>query len=282
MLGSKRNYFYLVAGLPELLIDQSKVSIALTDFKEELQHHLHPRDYQLIRQIFMFFDNHNILNLLNKKENSFLNLGNYSATELEELIKDPVSLPPYFIRFIHHFKDDIPVYEGFTWENQLTSLYYEYVCENGIPFTKSWFSFDLNLRNIITAINGKKHQIDIDYQLIGKNPVNDALLKSHAKDFGLSSAFPFIDKLVQLHDSDNLMEREMGIDLIRWDFLDQLNTFNYFTIEVLIAFTIKLSIVERWNRLSAEKGKTLFNKFLSELESSYKLPNEFLTTYGKN
>jgi len=42
----KRNYYYLVAGMPDIVLDQSKISVTLSEFKEELKVNLHPADYK--------------------------------------------------------------------------------------------------------------------------------------------------------------------------------------------------------------------------------------------
>ncbi|MFP4471998.1 MAG: DUF2764 family protein [Bacteroidales bacterium] len=45
--------------------------------------------------------------------------------------------------------------------------------------------------------------------------------------------------------------------------------------ERILAFTIKLGIVERWLGIDVDHGKEMFKKLMSELQASYKLPESF-------
>ena len=56
----KRNYHYLVAGLPDIIPDQKKVSLTIIDFRQELEYHLHADDFSLIKLLFLPYDNTNL------------------------------------------------------------------------------------------------------------------------------------------------------------------------------------------------------------------------------
>ena len=62
-----RNYYYLVAGFPELSPDQKKLPFSLHEIKQELAIHLHKDDYRLVSYLFLEYDNQNLLNLLLKQ-----------------------------------------------------------------------------------------------------------------------------------------------------------------------------------------------------------------------
>ena len=99
----KRNYYYLVAGLPDIILDQKKVPFTLIEFKQELQYHLHPKDYQLVEYLFLPYDNSNFLNILLKNDAEFNPLGNYSESFLIEEIKEPENLPAYMLKFLEAY-----------------------------------------------------------------------------------------------------------------------------------------------------------------------------------
>jgi hypothetical protein len=115
----------------------------------------------------------------------------------------------------------------------------------------------------------------MDEELIREDDITDTLKKSHARDFGLSSEIDYIEKLISILESKNLLDREKNIDLLKWDYLDELITFHYFSIEVVLSYMIKLFIVDRWMKLDEETGKQLFEKFLNDLKTTYKFPIEF-------
>ncbi len=110
---------------------------------------------------------------------------------------------------------------------------------------------------------------------IDENFITEAIKRSTLKDFGLVNDFPIVEKLLTVDEIINVLEKEKALDMMRWDYLNELNTFNYFTIEVLVAYVIKLLIVERWLRLEPEIGKQMFKQIISELEKSYEFSKGF-------
>ena len=79
-------YYYLVAGLPELSLEDSKLSYTVADFKTEIYNGLSASDRKLIDLFYLKFDNANVLKLLKDKEAEIDKRGNYSAEELTEYI----------------------------------------------------------------------------------------------------------------------------------------------------------------------------------------------------
>ena len=72
-------YYYLVAGLPELSLEDSKLSYTVADFKTEIYSGLSASDQKLIDLFYLKFDNANVLKLLKDKEAEIDKRGNYSA-----------------------------------------------------------------------------------------------------------------------------------------------------------------------------------------------------------
>lgn len=270
-----RNYYYLVAGLPDIILEQNKLSITLEDFKQELLTHLHPSDYLLLEKLFLPADNRNVLNMLLKNIQEFDDSGKYTFDELEDEIKEPEILPEYLKAFISHFKSNQPVFTDMSWEDQLTCLYYEYTSNVSNDFLRTWFEFERNVKNILTGLTARRHKIPVENMLIGDNTVTNGIRKSNARDFGLSAEFPFVDKLIQINENSNLLEREKAIDQLKWNYIDDLNTFNYFSIEVILGFVLKLAMVERWLKLDKKSGEEMFRRLLNDLENSYEFPKEF-------
>ena len=270
-----RNYYYLVAGLPDIILEQNKLSFSLAEFRETLSTHLHADDYLLVEKLFLPSDNRNILNMMLKNIGEFDEAGRFTFDELEEEIKEPETLPAYLKTFISNFKENQPLNADMSWEDQLSTLYYDYTENVNNGFLKEWFSFERDIRNIFTGFTARRHKIQIENRLIGDNLVTQAIRKSNARDFGLTSEFPYVEKLIQINENPNLLEREKAIDQLKWNFIDELNTFNYFTIEVILGFVIKLSMVERWLKLDKKTGEEMFRKLVSDLENSYKFPKEF-------
>lgn len=275
----KRNYYCLVAGLPDITIDGNKIGETCREFKYELAEQLHKSDYKLAELLFLNYDNKNLLNLLFKEDKQFIPLGNYTEEFLEEQIKESTDIVDYMNQLIFNFKDEASVNSNLSTENKLQSLYYEYVLQVKNDFLKKWFKFDRDIKNILTAINSRKYGYDLEKQLISvknENEVYDILIKSTPKPDLLVDEVPYADKIIQIAESEmNISEKEKSLDSIKWKFLDEHTFFDYFTIEKILSFVIKLEIVERWIELDNETGKALFNKLINEIKMSYKFTDEF-------
>jgi hypothetical protein len=270
-----RNYYYLVAGLPDINLEQNKLSVSVGDFKKELQAHLHPDDYELVEKLFLPADNRNVLNMLLKNIQEFDDSGKYTFDELEDEIKEPEILPEYLKTFITHYKSNQPVFTDMSWEDQLTTLYYDYATQVSNKFLRTWFEFERDLKNLLSGLTARRHKMPVENLLIGSNTVTDAIRKSNARDFSLSAEFPFVEKLIQINETADLLMREKAIDQLRWNYIDELNTFNYFSVEVILGFVFKLTMVERWLKLDKKTGEEMFRRLLNDLENSYEFPKEF-------
>jgi hypothetical protein len=237
----KRNYYYLVAGLQDITLDIHKLSMGQLEFREELKTEVHPDDYRLAQKLFLPSDNTNMLNLLLKKDEAFDVKGNYTQLQLEENIKElNGELPEYMDKFILSMKNDEPVIPNMSPENQLTYLFYEHATRLNDDFLRNWFTFNRDINNITTAIICRKYDIPYDFQVLGSDEISETIRKSHARDFGLTSEISYIDDLINIMKDDNIQEREKSIDQIKWNYLDEVTFFEYFTMDRILAFTIKL------------------------------------------
>lgn len=280
-----REYHCLVAGLPELFFNNDKINFTFPDFKNQLREVLHFKDFRLIESFFWRYDNINVLKLLKNPESGINELGNLSKEDFDEifsLVKDDAlysferEIPGYFGEFIHAYKNELPLFRGKDWENQITQLYYKYLSGLDNQYIRNWFEFEMNLTNIITAYNCKKHQLTVENELIGNNEITEKLIKSNARDFGISVEFPKLESIINALEENNLVEREKKIDIIKWELLNDWTFFHYFTTEKIFSYTLQIEIIIRWLRLDKETGQELFNNLLSNLEKSYEFSKEFI------
>ena len=271
----KRNYYYLIAGFPDILVDQKKLPYPLIELKQELKYHLHPDDYKLVEYLFLQYDNTNFLNILLKKEAEFNPLGNYSEDFFIDEIKEPENLPGYMLKFLEAYREENPLYPKLSLENQLTWLYFDFMLDQKNPFLRDIFSTIRNVKNIFAVYNAREFGFDIENHMIGDYELTEAAKKTTAKDFGLANELSHIDEIIGIHENKDILEQEISIDLLKWKYLNNLNTFNYFTIERILAYVIEFMIVERWLNLDAEKSTQIFKKMLGELENSIQFSKDF-------
>jgi hypothetical protein len=275
-------YYYLVAGLPELTLEDSKLSYTVADFKAELYPDLSDEDRRLIDLFYLKLDNANVLKLLKDKDAAIDSRGNYSAEELAEFISslkdgDEVAdavFPSYLSTFISEYFNT-PAEDDFLHEDRLAALYYAYAMKCRNKFVSSWFAFNLTMNNVLVALTARKFKMDIAPLIVGDTEVCEALRTSGARDFGLTGEVDFLDQLVKISETEELVEREKKIDQLRWNWMEEATFFNYFTVERLFVFLLQLEMIERWISLDKEKGNQLFRSIIATLKDEVQIPAEF-------
>ena len=276
------NYYCLVTGLPELSLEDGKLSYTVANFKTEIYPELSKADKKLVDLFYLKFDNRNLLTLLKDKEASVdTSLGNYSADELLSVIasiKEETApgkkFPAYFYEFAELYLNT-PDEERWGLEDKLHGFYYNHAMKCGNPFVSAWFELNLDVNNILAAMTARKYKMDVARVPVGENLVAEALRSSNARDFGLADDLEYFEQLVRINDTIDLVEREKKIDLLKWNWMEDNTFFNYFTIEKIFVFLMKLEMIERWVSLDKEKGNELFRQLIDQLKDEVQIPQEF-------
>ncbi|GET21641.1 MULTISPECIES: DUF2764 family protein [Prolixibacter] len=278
-----KKYYCLVAGLPEIRIDDNKQNFDLKEFKEELRANLSEGDFELIKLFYRKFDNLNLIAYLKDAEAKLDDRGNLTQddfTEILRMVKEEENpkderIPVYFKEFIPAWLEEKPLFPDMAWEDQLATLYYDDALKCRNEFFSSWFAFNLNVQNILTAINCRNYDLDLGPAIVGNSEIANTIRESNSKDFGLAAIFPYLDDVLHISEEANLYERERRIDALRWKWLEENAFFKYFTVEKVFAYLLQLEMIERWVKLSQETGLKIFRDFVQELQHSFEFPEEF-------
>ena len=276
-------YYYLVAGLPDLTLDDSKLSYTVADFKTEFYPYLSDADKKLIDLFYLKFDNANVLKLLKDRDAVIDTCGLYSADELSDFIVmlkdgDEVpdrAFPSYLSAFISDSFNQPTEEVNFLPENRLAGLYYAYAMKCKNRFVSDWFGFNLTVNNILVALTARKYKFEVAPLIVGDTRICEALRTSTARDFGLGAEIDYLDQLMKISEVEELVEREKKIDQLRWDWMEEATFFNYFTIERLFVFLLQLEMIERWLSLDKERGSQLFRSMIEALKDEVQIPAEF-------
>jgi len=269
------NYYYLIAGLPDIKIEDNKLTYSIADFKKEALPKLSAVDARLFEMFYMKFDNQNLLHYLAGEGEKFDERGNMSKDELDDCLQlinngskpKNKNFPSYFVTLISEYKSaQQPDTEAEKWENRITELYYQWAMKCGNKLISDWFEFNLNLNNILAAYTSRKYKMNVE--VLGNNKVAELIKTSKQRDFGLSEIIEDADIFQRLADESDLFEREKRIDLLKWQWLDEQAFFKYFSIEIIFAYLIKLEIIERWVSLDPVEGGKIFRELINSLKES--------------
>jgi hypothetical protein len=278
------NYHYLIAGLPDLTLEDSKLSYTVADFREEIYPSLSDADKKLIDLFYLKYDNANVLKLLKNNDAKIDTRGNFSAAELTEYITTikeggavhPKTFPSYLTTFIAtYFSDTLTDADRELPENDLAALYYAYGMGSKNKFVASWFEFNLTLNNVFVALAARKYKTDLTRNIVGDTEVTEALRSSGARDFGLTGEVEYFDQLVKISEIDELLEREKKTDLLKWNRMEDETCFHYFSVERIFVFLLKIEMIERWLSLDKERGREMFRELIDTLKDEVSIPAEF-------
>ena len=274
-------YYCLVAGLPDLTLEDGKLSYTVTNFKTEIYPELSEEDRKLMDLFYLQFDNANLLKLLKDKDAAIDSRGNFSADELNAIItsvKDgdawDKTYPSYLFDFISAYLQSSGD-ETFLPENMLAAYYYDYAMNCDNQFVSSWFEFNLNVNNLLSALTARKYKIEVAPNIVGNTEVSEAIRTSNARDFGISGTLEYFEQLLRISETDELVDRERNIVLLKWNWMEDAVFFNYFTVERIFVFLLRLEMIERWISLDKEKGSELFRKMIDSLKNEVQIPAEF-------
>ena len=277
-----KKYYCLVAGAPDVTLDGGKLTLSVADFKSDYLPEISSKDQELIHLFYLKFDNRNLLDLLADNEKERLDTrALYSRQDLLDAM-DMVAkgdeqgriLPAYMYDFISSYPS-LKETTTLLPEDVLTALYYRYAANCTNKFVRSWFEFSLNVNNILVALTARRFGFSASDYLVGRSDVTAALRTSGARDFGLSAELDYVDELIRISEVTDPVEKERKLDVLKWNWLEEVSFFHYFTVERLFTLVLRLDMLERWSVIDKEKGGEVFRQLIRNLKDDVEVPAEF-------
>lgn len=264
-------YYYLVAGLPDLIQGTPKKGLLYETLLDEIRYELSDEDNEILSNLMLRYDCENLLNIINKKD-EFDNRGLYAKEDLVNEISSPETLPQFMVEFLEAQKDGRDLYPGLGQKEQLLAGYFIQGMNHSNKFIKEWVTFELNLGNIVAANSARKIGLPVEKSVIPLNDSAEKIAKSSASDFGVGGEFNWLDTVLSNFDDPNKLE--MTLDEVRWQVADELSEEYYFTVEAILAFTVKLNSVARWSALSPEYGSQKIEQLLDSMRNEASVAQE--------
>ncbi len=264
-------YYCLVAGLKEYALDADTKGFDARAIVGAILDEVSDSDAREVRLLYGYYDCENLAALRagRKPRNP---LGNLAPDELEEELRHPVRLPRRVADVVRAYGDpegeeaeerDMNV----RFEAALFEAYYAECARSSSRFLREWSLFDRNLRNIAAAVGARAAGRATDEAVVGGGDVAAQLRRSSAADFGLRGELPCVDAVIAaVNEEANLLEKEHKLDLIRWNEAVELASFDYFDINAVLSYLVRVNIVARWTRLSERTGREMFARLLDGLD----------------
>jgi len=275
------NYYAFITGLPDLIFDEHKKVHTTREFIDELKKLLSWHDNRIVRNLYLKYDNENLLSFLKLGEENmnFNDLANLSKDEVLDMVacikEDENRWKRKYPKYLKAFIQDYVTYTElpkFFWEDHLSTLYYNYLLNKTRNlFLKEWCELNMNVRNVLTALSARREGIGYDHLIVGDNDVAKLLRTAQNPTHELMEFIDYYESVRIIDETSDLLEKEQKMDIFFWEWLEDRTFFNYFDIEKIMSYLFKLQIIERWRFLDDEKGSEIFRNMVSKLKGSAKL-----------
>ena len=268
-------YYYLVAGLKEWSLDSDTKGFDVAEIRGEILDQISNKDASAVRLLYAYYDCENII-AVRASQQRFNPLGNLSREQVDALFAERCYdlLPKHMGEIVRLYAEaddedrDEEVVLDEKFERALFEAYYRDLAESKCNFLVGWGAFDRNLRNISAALAAREAGRVVADVTVGGGEIVEQLRRSSATDFGLRGELPYIDAVIAaVADETNIVEKERKIDAIRWAEAEDIAVFDFFNINYLLSYLVKVNIVARWMLLSPEAGREMLARLIKELDA---------------
>lgn len=269
-------YYCLVASLREWTLDSDTKGFDVREILDEILDELTANDRKAVELLYAYYDCENIIALRNNR-NRHNDLGNLNIEELKDVLENRnyAKLPECVAKVVKLYNEaddeerDEEVQLDDNFQRALFDAYYKDLAASKASFLNKWGEFDRTLRNISAAVAAREAGRAIKDVTVGGGEIVAQLAQSSAADFGLRGELQYIDAVISaITEEQNIVEKERKIDAIRWAEAEDIAVYDYFTINYILSYLVKVNIVARWTLLSPEVGREMLNKLIASLDAS--------------
>lgn len=121
-----------------------------------------------------------------------------------------------------------------------------------------WFDAETQLRNAVATVRAARRGVEVGPHLRPHGGFSARLEQVVAEAYG----------------KPNPLEREMALDGQRWSMADELARATPFGLEAVLAYGLKLQLVERWAALQDEAGRTALREAVQQVRDRARAPEQ--------
>ena len=269
-------YYYLLSGLKEFHLNDSNKTIDLVSICDHVLEQLDEKDRSLFKYLIYQNDNKNLSYIMASNLNMYSSYDEYIKPSAFDgtALEHPNTVSSEFPLYMQDFLDNN---KNVDWasiahiENTLLSAFYNEVSVSDNKFLSEYFSFLIDLKNIIAAINLRMlgySNDEIKKSLIGDSMLVDMIAKSAADDFGVSKEYPYIASMLNaIKAKDPYALEKVEMDTV-FEYIEVKSSSMFFQLENVFVYYIKCLYIDRLSNRDAEEGKEAIKTLISEIKKS--------------
>ena len=275
------NYYCLMAGLPDLNLNNTGSNYTIDDFIEECNDSLSDSDKKLLFYFFLKYDCLNLVELLQNPDAEISPYGNFTIEQYRDLITSAKEMnfnvnrfPAFmsiFAREYSYNKGKV----GYFPKDAIMLEYYKFAMKCPNRMISSWYKMNFDITNILTAMIARQNGWNVGDYILGDNEICEMIRTNNTKDFNLGVEYDYVTDLMKIVDCEDPVEKEHRIDAFKWMWLDDAIFFDIFSVDAVFAYMCKLEMLQRWDKLDVEIGKATFRQIIENLRGEARVPDKY-------
>ena len=274
-----RNYYYFVTGLKELPLIDEKLSFdySLLELIKDISSEIPVKYRKPITDYLINYDNENLCNLLENSKIDFNKLAVLTSEELIEIVslyKEKseyainFSIPSFWNDFILNFLEGTRQNKELLLIDELNIEYFKYLKKSRSKFLRAYLDYDFNLKNLASAVNAKNFKLEKSTVIIPVNEFSSRLINDSSYDNIIKEEFNILSDELAMMEKLNVLDLELRLDYKRLDYINDLLVYEYFSVDKILGYLVKLSIVKRWSDIDKVKGTAIFNSITDNIKNN--------------
>jgi hypothetical protein len=259
------NYYYLAASLIPIEFGDIP-GLTFLDLIEKYRLNLTQGDMKQLETIRLFFDLENIKQLYTSRGSpaSLDSRGNLSKKELKQALEDKNFFPEYVYDFLkqHEANKDIVVHFS-----SLISAYFTQEARKASGFLRQYLEFERNWRLILTGFRAKKLKRNLykefAFEEISDPVVSLIIAQKDSPYFETPVGYEELNEML-LVVKDRPMYQYRYLAEFRFRKVREMAMHKPFTIDYLLAYAVRTTILEDLHALDEVKGQEILNSIVKD------------------
>lgn len=261
------SYYYLAASLIPVEFGDIP-ELGFLELVEKYDMNLTKQDKRQLEVIRLFFDLENIKQLYTFRSTPIHldSRGNLSKKELKQALEEKDFFPDYVTDFIKQHEANKDAVFNFS---SLISSYFIYEGERATGFLKQYLDFERNWRLILTGCRAKKLGRNIYKEFIFediRDPIISTIIgQKDSPYFETPSGYEELHEML-LASKDKPMYQYRHLAEFRFRKIREMAMNKPFSIDYLLAYALRVTILEDLRALDEVKGQEMLNSIVKDAE----------------
>lgn len=267
----QREYHYFLSGLPEISFEDPAPPIKPHEFIDTLSFELDPEDFEMVRLLLLKQDHKNLVNFIMGREAEYTGVEMFKEEDFKRqmenfdaILPEEDILPPYMVNVLSDYFTRETEPDETAFIRKIDEGYYQWVVEKGNDFLRAYTDFEYNLSNILSYRINIRTSAEASEGIQKTGSFARQLEESAGKNAVKDTEFDYFDDILKIEESMKFASAEREYDKLRWNVIENLTLFEYFTVNSVLAYLEKSLLLSRWENMTPAAGNEKMNESINK------------------